>query len=317
MRAIILSGCLILVGCGLESGPPHTCDDDIPVPDLCSSYDVDNIRGRYDAGKTVFDSTIVISVPPYDYYDQQLFVCSGDSFYGYLNVNTVDWLSSRPTLKWPKTGDQLMAAAIFENRVRVAIGGQRIVNVDDVVWAWHSGLSTGSEHENSIVLEWADGRKVVNGMVVEDEVPSPLLNNKGYVWCAWAWNEQGTKVTKSTREHPFIVGQKDNASSQLISRQQVYGGWTVATAIDSISGSSVSLPFQDIYFVYYCDSDINEYTSYYGDSISDGLWEISDNRLFLRYPINLEFYDVELQCDQLTAYTILPTGRPAFVRLFR
>jgi hypothetical protein len=73
---------------------------------------------------------------------------------------------------------------IFSNKISASI--EEILNVDEMVWAWHSGLGTG---RNGSVL-YEDGKNTENGELLDGNLR--LLNsNTRYYFAIWGWDRYG------------------------------------------------------------------------------------------------------------------------------
>lgn len=106
-----------------------------------------------------------------------------------------------PSIVWEPTGSKNVIAAIFDAD-NIEANSDEVLNFEDVVWAWHSGLGTGREGS----VFYNDGRKVENGNITDQ--PPVLLNNlEHYVLGIWAWNEDGTRIISSSDAVYFKIKQ--------------------------------------------------------------------------------------------------------------
>ena len=158
--------------------------------------DEDTIFNEY----LIFQNSYEIEVPPYWYYTG-----SGDSVYvrGDLSYDseTIDTLTSTPTLAWDSVESKLLCAIIFNENIKIE--NYSIANdTSDIVWIWHSGLTEGV---NGLV-EFDQGIKRMNISDSEPLIKADSLE-KGhiYYWGVWGWNASGTKINFSSRELRFIV----------------------------------------------------------------------------------------------------------------
>lgn len=108
-------------------------------------------------------------------------------------------LTRQPALSWKGTGARLAAAAILERPPIVDAGG--LVNVKDIVWFWHSGLSTGSPGSAS----YSDGITPVAGNISAGAAPQPLPAGRSYYWAVWEWDEQAQNIAASSSLSYFRV----------------------------------------------------------------------------------------------------------------
>lgn len=108
-------------------------------------------------------------------------------------------VSTTPDFSWTATTKGLVYLAVFSANIQVAGGG--IANPQDIVWAWNTGLKTGREGS----VKFTDGRSVVNGRMVLDSPPQPLVSGKNYVWAVWAWDDAGYAVVKASPETYFTT----------------------------------------------------------------------------------------------------------------
>lgn len=158
--------------------------------------DEDTVFNEY----LIFKNSYELEVPPYWYS-----TTSGDSVYvrgdlSYLS-ETIDTLTSAPTLAWDSVESDILCAVIFRNSIEVE--NYSIINdTSDIAWVWHSGLPGG---QNGLV-EFNQGIKSMN---ISESDPLPkadsLESGHTYYWGVWGWNASGTKINFSSRELRFIV----------------------------------------------------------------------------------------------------------------
>ena len=110
-----------------------------------------------------------------------------------------DTVSATPAFAWVATGRKLVYLGIFV--ANIDIKDNKIVNIKDNIWAWHSGLGKGREG----FVSFADGVDVVNGNLQVDRIPTPLIFDRAYIWAVWAWDDAGKKVVSSSQELFFVV----------------------------------------------------------------------------------------------------------------
>jgi hypothetical protein len=143
----------------------------------------------------IFSNSYQIKIPGYTYFDSEgnsIFV-RGDSSY---LASYPDTLNSLPLLAWDSIGLKLIIVAIFTSPIIVS--NNEIVNFEDIIWEWHSGMNFGKEG----YVQYLDGRDVINGEIGESVTP---LHESTYYWGVWAWNSNGKKILYSSRALEFYV----------------------------------------------------------------------------------------------------------------
>ena len=105
-----------------------------------------------------------------------------------------------PMFAWEATGSKMVFLGIFVNNINITAG--QIANIDDNIWAWHSGLGKG--RIGSVAFD--DGFDTVNGMLQTDRPPTPLFENTPYIWAIWAWSDDGNLISHASREMLFVTG---------------------------------------------------------------------------------------------------------------
>lgn len=110
-----------------------------------------------------------------------------------------DTVSATPAFTWVQTNCRLVFVGIFADRIIVK--DRRILNPNDIIWAWHSGLGTGREGS----IYFADGVDVKQGSLQMGVSPTPLQGRRGYIWAVWAWDDDGLKIARSSKEMFFVV----------------------------------------------------------------------------------------------------------------
>ncbi|WP_242920775.1 hypothetical protein [Pontibacter liquoris] len=289
----------------------YSCDDldaDGPKDCVTSAYDILNgidkdFVGNYaNATSPIFGGDL-ISVAPYVYHDVALYRISGDSINQYLRnveftndrslcniINMISKASNSPNFQWEYTGDKLVAAAVFSKRIRLNQDVNKIQNVNDIVWAWHSGLNTGGVNGNQQIVKYNDGRKVIDGKI-SDEIPLPLERNKIYVWAVWTWNEEGTKVVKSSMEIPFIVEGYDPFNQA----QQLIGNWVLEKATDTRDSKDMTNDLQEVRTLHISAIDCTEEIWSRRITINGNQSEITTNNAVALTP-DLVLTDIKINC---------------------
>lgn len=167
---------LVIVGsytCSTENEPDITTD-----PDL------------------IFEESYKIDIPSYTYFNGDTAISfSGDS----LNIlGVVDTLSNKPVFKWAEIPARFILAALSTNPIQTEEG--EIINTNDIIWRWNTGMQI--EEDN--IINYSEGKPVINGEIIEDENPAPL--NRGlYYFGIWGWDKDGKKVNYSSIEVNFYV----------------------------------------------------------------------------------------------------------------
>lgn len=111
------------------------------------------------------------------------------------SIKSIDLMNHPFT--WKTTNRKNMMVAIFKQVIKV--NDSEISNKEDIVWIWTpQGIDTGK-------IKFSDGQRV--SLLKENFVYSKAQNlNPGfYVWCIWAWDDQGVNIITSSRELPFEV----------------------------------------------------------------------------------------------------------------
>jgi hypothetical protein len=106
---------------------------------------------------------------------------------------------TNPSFVWEASGKKMVFLGIFEDNISVS--NNRITNVEDNIWAWHSGMASGRIG----MVRFEDGFNVEGGEIIVDAPPTPLETGRPYIWAIWAWSDRGTIVTHSSRELAFLV----------------------------------------------------------------------------------------------------------------
>ena len=101
---------------------------------------------------------------------------------------------------WTPTGKKKIMVAIFRNSIRIE--DNEIDNKEDIMWLWTSNSDDkgGVSYANGFSATYKDHK-----FILDKPISLPVNT---YVWCVWAWNEQGTRVTNSSRELPLRITEK-------------------------------------------------------------------------------------------------------------
>jgi hypothetical protein len=243
---------LILLAFSLYSCS-RECGDSPPDEDMfpCVSADIYGISTKIN-DNTIFDNTSPIFIPAYAYATPPGLVAElgstvqvlGDtSINGLMEASGccellqhIDKYPAEPVFEWENAQSNLVAAAIFKDRIRVSLDGGRIQNTGDIVWTWNSGMGTGSQSSGKTVIAYKDGKDVEGGQTLAST--TPLEIGKVYFWAVWAWNENGTTINFSSRAIPFLVVPMakfnvisfDQMNGFLIGLRDVPVNWTLLSA---------------------------------------------------------------------------------------
>lgn len=145
----------------------------------------------------VFSDSYRIEIKPYSYKDQfdNTYFVKGDTIYYSFQPDT---LNNAPLFKWDSSGYSLQVVAVFNSPIEIA--GNQIVNIDDIVWQWHSGMKFDKKRS----IKYSEGKNVLNGIINYNDEPKPL-NPGNYYWAIWGWSSDATRILFSSREMWFYV----------------------------------------------------------------------------------------------------------------
>jgi hypothetical protein len=195
----------------------------------------------------VFNVSDKINISPYSFINSA-HLCGGDATLDSVcslksdccnALRVIDKLSTSPELRWPSISNSLIVAAIFMEPVELFSNGQSIRNTNSIVWAWDSGMETGSQSGGVTYINYNDGRKVVDSKVTQLP-PEPLEIGRMYTWCVWAWNDEGTQIVKSSAAIPFIA---EGLSLNKSDIGLINGDWQLTTAVRKIDSQNITSTF--------------------------------------------------------------------------
>lgn len=147
--------------------------------------------------KLIFPEAREIKVPSYVYQSMTSeILVHGDE--GFEN-NSVDTITSTPTMRWDSVQTKLIVSAIFIHPIQPAKG--KIENTNDIIWIWHSGLEDGKDGW----VTFEEGRSISGGVIENLGQPIPLPASHQYYWGVWSWDESGIKVQYSSKQMTFYV----------------------------------------------------------------------------------------------------------------
>ncbi len=145
----------------------------------------------------IFSNSFQIKIPSYQYYDstEKVYSVRGDTSF---QSSYPDTLNDLPVIAWDSMGLRIITVAIFTSPI--AATNNEIVNIEDIVWQWHSGMEFGEEG----YVQFSDGKNVFEGTIDYENDPEPL-QERMYYWGIWAWNASGTRLLYSSRQLEFYV----------------------------------------------------------------------------------------------------------------
>jgi hypothetical protein len=152
----------------------------------------------------VFTNAFQIKVLYYQYDTLGItYTVRGDTSY---YSSYPDTLNSRPQFKWDTAGLEIITVAIFTQPIEIS--GGEIVNPQDIIWQWHSGMeieSGGSEGD----VKYFQGRNVIHNSndTIDYQNTARPLDIGHYYWAVWGWDPSGIRVWYSSRQLEFYVSE--------------------------------------------------------------------------------------------------------------
>lgn len=101
-----------------------------------------------------------------------------------------------PNVSWNRTGRKNSVIAIFSSPP--VIRGGKIVNSNNIVWIWHSGLS-GSDG----FVDFMQGSG--SSDLSTYQIPNQLSPGRSYYIAAWSWDDDNLLLTESSNASIFYV----------------------------------------------------------------------------------------------------------------
>jgi hypothetical protein len=145
----------------------------------------------------LFSDSNPISIVPYTYsYNSIFYHSSGDSV---IIKGFPDTLNNSPEFRWEKVENGNITSVIIASSPIIVLGSE-IGNINDIIWQWHSDM----ENLTDTVIKYSQGRNVINGTMIFDHEPTPLIPGD-YYWAVWKWNSEGIKILCSSRQIHFNV----------------------------------------------------------------------------------------------------------------
>jgi len=258
-----------------------------------------------------FSHTDTIFIPGYHYFDGSSYhdIRGDESLNDMIDVESccdlithIDYARDEPFLEWADPNNyELMAVAIFDKQIRLTKDGLRILNTEDIIWTWNSGLDSGYNDEGKMRIKYSYGKMVYSGSIVEGPV-IPLISGKIYSWFVWAWNSNGTKVIASSREIPFIVNGVSTIPIESV--MQIEGRWTINKFTNS-AGDILNIndfPIDEVYFNRYCNVDHQKWEDEYCINASTDTLRLDlalDTLHLNGYNEIPELINPRMKCDEL------------------
>ncbi len=112
--------------------------------------------------------------------------------------------TTEPTIKYEnlKYGDYVMVT-IWKNIPKVNDENKTIINREDIVWYWHSGMGKGSGQN---IIEYNLGATPLEGGIVEEDgiiPPLPLKKGRTYYLAIWEWDKEAINIISSSKVYYF------------------------------------------------------------------------------------------------------------------
>lgn len=105
---------------------------------------------------------------------------------------------NQPKFVWSHPDRNIELLALFNKPIKQV--ADTISNPQDMIWAWHTGLKTGTAGS----IRYVDGIPVINGKLSAGEV-IPLEPGRTYYWAVWAWDNEGIRITDSSKVSYFTI----------------------------------------------------------------------------------------------------------------
>lgn len=307
---IILIIALLYCSCNKDEAQKLICGED-PIIGYLPCFD--SILPYYERELSLspkFNKTDTIFIPEFHIYDLPfLHHMRGDaSLYDLIGaesccdlLNHIDTVLNEPRLVWYDPENyKLKAVAIFDKQIKLTKDGQRILNTEDIVWTWNSGMDSGYYYDQKMEIKYSWGKMVHSASIAEGPVV-PLVSGKIYSWLVWAWNDNGTQVIASSREIPFIVNGIKTISVESV--RQIEGTWHI-NKLTNADGDEIiddDFPISEIYFNRYCYIDHRKWEDRYSINPTDtSQLELDHDTLYLTKETEIpKFFNPRMRCDEL------------------
>jgi hypothetical protein len=101
---------------------------------------------------------------------------------------------------WQPTSYKKIMVAIFDDVIKVE--NNEISNKSAIKWLW-----TSQSDKGSVLISEGKISTFQNDKFILSEIPKTgfTLKSGSYVWCIWAWDDNGLNIVASSREIPFKV----------------------------------------------------------------------------------------------------------------
>lgn len=149
----------------------------------------------------LFDNSLPLIVSSYEYSDiyNKTYFMGGDTS---CLLNITDTINSIPVLAWDSIYLPIVTVAIFNSSIQVS--GSTIRNINNIVWQWHTGITSSTYLNGMQYVDYKEGKKLNNNEIdytsSVDSLPEGL-----YYWAVWGWSASGVDIIYSSRELNFYV----------------------------------------------------------------------------------------------------------------
>jgi hypothetical protein len=260
----------------------------------------------------LFPNTTLITIPPYSYNRNGVtYNINPQRVFPYVNesctfLDSVDLHDPDPLFILPVPDTRLYAVTISDTILNFRVNDPTSIdNVQNILWTWNSGFSTGIISGGKLIVDYLDGKVVKNGNVDSLASLNLLSPGKVYFLSMWSWNDEGTTVVQSTPCIPFLVGSRLFDYSNYLF---VAGTWTLQSATDLTNQVALGNKFQVPTLQFggsACSDGVSSTQLYYlEDSLPESISFINDS--IFTIPVSTNFKNpITLQyiCDHKMVFT--------------